>query len=208
MTAEGVDEILNIRMDDGLTLTLEDNATLSCDFLTGNANEEINVVLSDNAMLTTERIVRTALEISGDANLLFVRAAVITQTMPVADTNRINLSGTWTGCIETEVPNGNRTLFIIPDNPGVFTGLFNSATIDGVEAINVNFRSILFGASVFHTLPLLGDVDENELVSFADVSPFIALLSSSGFQREADINRSGTVDFADVSPFIAILSGQ
>ena len=53
---------------------------------------------------------------------------------------------------------------------------------------------------------LLGDVNTDNTVSFADLSPFLALLASGGFQAEADINTSGAVDFADLSPFISLLS--
>ena len=54
--------------------------------------------------------------------------------------------------------------------------------------------------------PLLGDVDLSGEVNFADIGPFIAILSASGFQAEADANESGTVDFADIGPFIGLLS--
>ena len=53
---------------------------------------------------------------------------------------------------------------------------------------------------------LLGDVNMDNVVSFADISPFLALLASGEFQAEADVNVSGMVDFADLSPFIAIIA--
>ena len=53
---------------------------------------------------------------------------------------------------------------------------------------------------------LLGDVDQNNVVNFFDIGPFITLLTVSGFQFEADINGDGTVDFFDIGPFIGILS--
>ena len=52
---------------------------------------------------------------------------------------------------------------------------------------------------------LLGDVDLDGTVSFADISSFISVLSAGSFQEEADCNRSGTVDFADLSPFVNII---
>ena len=55
---------------------------------------------------------------------------------------------------------------------------------------------------------LLGDVDLNGVVNFADIGPFIAILSGGGSQAEADVDESGTVDFGDIGPFIAILSGS
>lgn len=55
---------------------------------------------------------------------------------------------------------------------------------------------------------ILGDVNQDGMVAFSDISPFISLLSSGGFQTEADINQDNVVSFADISPFIGILSGS
>ena len=57
------------------------------------------------------------------------------------------------------------------------------------------------GASV-----LLGDVNLDGFVTFADIAPFISQLSSSGTQPEADINQDGVVTFADIAGFISLLS--
>ena len=71
--------------------------------------------------------------------------------------------------------------------------LFAAVTIEAVEPVEDNFE--------------LGDVNRDGFVSFADISPFLALLSMPGeFQFEADINEEGAVSFADISPFIALLS--
>lgn len=53
---------------------------------------------------------------------------------------------------------------------------------------------------------LLGDVNLDGNVDFLDISPFISILSASGFQDEADLDRNGVVDFLDISPFIGLLS--
>ena len=53
---------------------------------------------------------------------------------------------------------------------------------------------------------LLGDVNQDGSVDFLDISPFIGVLSSNGFQAEADINEDGEVNFLDISPFIGVLS--
>jgi len=55
---------------------------------------------------------------------------------------------------------------------------------------------------------LLGDVNLDGIVNFLDISPFISILSNTGFQAEADIDQNGVVDFPDISPFIGILSGS
>jgi len=54
---------------------------------------------------------------------------------------------------------------------------------------------------------ILGDVNKDGVVNFLDIRPFIGILSSGGFQAEADFDENETVDFLDIRPFIAILSG-
>ena len=55
---------------------------------------------------------------------------------------------------------------------------------------------------------LLGDVNQDGIVDFLDISPFIGLLSTGGFLEEADCNQDGAVDFQDISPFIVILASN
>lgn len=52
----------------------------------------------------------------------------------------------------------------------------------------------------------LGDVDRDNTVNFLDISPFIAVLSTGDYQKEADTNEDGAVDFLDIGPFITLLS--
>ena len=56
--------------------------------------------------------------------------------------------------------------------------------------------------------PLLGDIDMNGAVNFLDITPFITILASAGFQFEADIDGNGVVNFLDITPFISILATQ
>jgi hypothetical protein len=44
-------------------------------------------------------------------------------------------------------------------------------------------------------------------VNFLDIAPFIEVLSTGGFQAEADCNQDGIVDFLDIAAFIAIVNG-
>ena len=55
---------------------------------------------------------------------------------------------------------------------------------------------------------ILGDVNQDGVVDFFDIAPFIAILSASDFLEQADINQDGIVNFFDISPFIGILSGN
>ena len=57
------------------------------------------------------------------------------------------------------------------------------------------------------SLLLLGDVNQDGLVNFFDISPFIAILTNGTFLAEADLNQDGIVSFLDIAPFIAIISG-
>ena len=202
VVAEGVgDDVANIRMTNGLTLTLEDNATLNCQLLTANDGEEINVVLSDNAELTVERIARTAFDVSGNANLMFVPNS----SSPEFTTDRINFSAAWTGDVTTGLPNFNRTSLVGDDG----SALFNTATIDGVAATSIDFSSVFFGADIFHSIPLRGDVNRDGVIDFLDITTFVMLLnfSPNGFRAEADIHVDGVVNFLDIMPFVDVLTG-
>lgn len=55
---------------------------------------------------------------------------------------------------------------------------------------------------------LLGDVDQNGVVNFLDIAPFIALLTSVTYQIEADVNQDDIVTFLDIGPFIMALTNN
>ena len=93
---------------------------------------------------------------------------------------------------------------------GMLTGTF----LDG-SPVNFNLNpggpdSFNAGSTLTVTLGspfLLGDVNLDGMVTFFDISPFIAILADEGFQDEADIDRNSVVNFFDISPFIEILAG-
>jgi len=55
---------------------------------------------------------------------------------------------------------------------------------------------------------VLGDCNLDGVVTFLDISPFIALLSSGEYLEEADCNQDGLVNFSDIAPLIVILTGS
>ena len=61
--------------------------------------------------------------------------------------------------------------------------------------------------SLVDSTSLIGDVNCDGAVNFADIGPFIALLSSGEFEAKADINGDMAVNFQDIGPFISLLSG-
>jgi hypothetical protein len=56
--------------------------------------------------------------------------------------------------------------------------------------------------------PLPGDVNLDNEVTFADIPSFIALLQSGDYQAGADVDQNGVVDFSDIAPFITVLTSQ
>lgn len=54
---------------------------------------------------------------------------------------------------------------------------------------------------------ILGDVNQDGVVTFLDINPFISILSTGGFLEQADCNLDGVVTFLDINPFIQILAG-
>jgi hypothetical protein len=53
----------------------------------------------------------------------------------------------------------------------------------------------------------LGDVNLDGEVNGLDVDPFVGLVTSGGFQTEADMNEDGAVNGLDVDPFVAAVVG-
>lgn len=51
-----------------------------------------------------------------------------------------------------------------------------------------------------------GDVNQDGIVNFLDISPFISALMFDEYVLQADVNRDGMVNFLDINPFIEILS--
>ena len=92
-------------------------------------------------------------------------------------------------------------------NGGVDEDLIETLPNAGVFVLDDRIRGI--GSLTVTVVPesiLLGDINLDGVVTFLDISPFIAILSSGGFQAEADVDESGEVNFLDISHFIAILS--
>ena len=93
-------------------------------------------------------------------------------------------------------PNGDVTLDNFSDITGrVFAG--GNVTVNNVDICMTPDLSVL-----------LGDCDLDGAVSFLDIAPFIAVLTSDGYLSQADCDLNCVVDFLDIAPFIAILSGS
>ena len=91
------------------------------------------------------------------------------------------------------IPNGTISS---PDfQSDFFSGTPVDFTIQRITALNT-------------TAPILGDADENRVVDFGDIAPFIQLLQTGDFLNQADVNRDGRVTFLDILPFIEVLSRQ
>jgi hypothetical protein len=54
---------------------------------------------------------------------------------------------------------------------------------------------------------LLGDVNLDTEINGLDVDPFVGLVTSGGYQCEADMNADGAVNGLDVDPFVAAIIG-
>ena len=70
--------------------------------------------------------------------------------------------------------------------------------------------SIIDGLGLHRATPLVlrGDADQDGVVNFSDIPPFIAALQARAYLDEADVNRDTVVDFADISHFINVLTSQ
>ena len=55
---------------------------------------------------------------------------------------------------------------------------------------------------------LLGDCNQDGVVNFLDIGPFISILAAADYLAEADVFGDGVISFLDIQPFIEILSSQ
>ena len=98
---------------------------------------------------------------------------------------------------------GNNSLAVDFDGNQLLTDQRGTG-FDRIFDGTVDIGALEFGAPVF----LPGDVDQNGMVNFLDINPFIGVLASNSFQAEADANQDGVVNFLDISAFIDLLSSQ
>ena len=103
--------------------------------------------------------------------------------------------------------------FTIADRDVTLTGVFVDGTAFSL-ALNSDLSQGDFispDATLTVTLVpppiILGDVNQDGVVTFLDINPFISILSTGGFLEQADCNLDGVVTFLDINPFIQILAG-
>ena len=85
---------------------------------------------------------------------------------------------------------------------------FRYSLANGLAGIAVATAVPQPGAGVLQVGLCPGDLDFNGVVDFGDIAPFIAILLSGIYEREADFDFDGAVTFQDIPLFIEILSSQ
>ena len=168
-----------------------DNVTFD---LIGDGNDSSDLNPGESVTITFDQAVQfTAIELESvqpeDSFDVSVDGTPVLETM--GDDELIDDLGDLAGLT---IPAGTEITFAVD-------GVLENATGGPITSLRIE----TFTVEIVDTV-LLGDVNTDNTVSFADLSPFLALLASGGFQAEADINTSGAVDFADLSPFISLLS--
>ena len=107
--------------------------------------------------------------------------------------------------------------FTIVDRDVTLTGLFTDGTSFSFDLNSNDDGSFLdsFDPSATLTVTLgspvttiLGDVNQDGAVTFADIPSFIEVLQAGTFLDQADANEDGVVDFDDIGPFIEILQAN
>ena len=186
----------------------------------GNGTHQINV--TENAVFTTNF---TTINRSGSLNINtggefidqgnFVTSGRIRYGLESPSSfEGIQVTGTATldGDVTVDIPAS-----FTPTNGQIFELLRADGGVNGeFENVTLNFAPDGFLYEIVYTPNtvqivatldiVLGDADENGVVNFLDIAPFIGLLTSGNFLAQADIDRNGMVDFNDIAPFINLLS--
>ena len=77
---------------------------------------------------------------------------------------------------------------------------------DDLNGTDVGNALLTLNINDFNGSSIIGDVNQDDVINFFDISPFISVLSNSEYQFEADSDGNGVVDFFDIQPFIGLLS--
>ena len=159
-----------------------------------------------------------------------INAGTIMGTAVVVETFEVEIGGILPGTdydqIVTDTLSGPLTVSLIdgfvPSNSDAFvivqagftlTGEFENVqngqrigTSGGEGSFLVTYTNNLVILSGYETSALLADANQDGVVDFLDISPFISLLSTGSYLAEADLNGDGVVSFLDISLFISRLS--
>ena len=115
---------------------------------------------------------------------------------------------------------GNTSGWLGPYASGAIATGTHTWTSRGIYPVKVKAKDI-YGAESSWSTPLtvniykLGDVNNDGMVTFADIDPFVAAIGTTetDFQTQhptwswlaADCNQDGRVTFADIDPFVALI---
>ena len=132
----------------------------------------------------------------------------------VDDNNDLGLFTSIDGEFQLIVREGDLFTVTLPDGSGTEDRTIsfiefsqNGMNDTGTLVFSLNFTDGTQGIFTAANSPvLLGDVNQDNVVNFLDISPFITVLSNGEFQAEADINEDGVVNFLDIAPFINLLA--
>ncbi len=106
--------------------------------------------------------------------------------------------------IEIDSGSSHIEIFDAPNfTSGGSSGGPNTATIASTS--NVSFR---LPPGNWDRVTFLGDINQDGEINFLDIAPFISVLTSSGFQDEADMNQDGVVNLLDINSLIIGLRSQ
>lgn len=115
----------------------------------------------------------------------------------------VHTLGTWDATLlDSASDRGSGFLYVTDD---IFLNVSTDNPYDALASYWSDFTVDLQAHN--GTVVLLGDVDLDGVISFLDISPFIAVLTTGEFQAQADCDENGEINFLDISPFISILSG-
>lgn len=169
-------------------------------FVPNNVVDARNSIVAGNSISGFD-VVNESSIIGGDIATIFETEVVDGATVPLLADNG--------GPVETIALLESSPAIDAGDNSLVFDSRGDELLTDqrgtGFDRIvegTVDIGAFEFDASTF----LLGDVNQDGVVNFLDISPFIFVLQFNEFQDEADVNGDGEVNFLDISPFINVLA--
>ena len=145
-------------------------------------------------------------------------ATLTTGEVTLDPSGSINFNSTWSGSLtntafsgsqwETLLASGANGITTLDGNPITAATAFDGSVDGQFQITNGGQTLSIINPAAKPTGVLKGDLNLDTVVNFADISPFIMVLSTNGDQPEGDTNCDGIVNFGDIATFIMILASS
>ncbi len=181
------------------------NQLTSCWIDFGNDGRTFYVSNAINASISSFE-----LDDNGVPSLIEQAAATGVSGFSTGGTTGPEVFGITDGFIDLDVTDDGQYLYQLAGLSGSISAyaIEDDASLSPIQNLTGFLPEIDTQGLVTFTKSRLGDINDDGNVNFADITPFVRLLSTGDYDHKADINVDGAVSFLDIAGFVRLLSSQ